>query len=146
MESHKISRRSVLLISLFVIAFSVAIVVDLAALLESLESVEGVLADDLGNRGRYFCGNHRPIPCDGHVHFCRRQQLRRRDTAQLSAARSLTMQRALTAAITCSRLRRVAPVVRVLRHPREFDADSPHTIRWCYALACLGSMPHLTPM
>ena len=41
MESHKISRRSVLLISPFVIAFSVAIVVDLAALLESLNLLRG---------------------------------------------------------------------------------------------------------
>ena len=41
MKSHEFSRRSVLLIFLFVIAFTVAVVLDLAALLESLNLLRG---------------------------------------------------------------------------------------------------------
>ena len=41
MERHGFSRLSVLLISLFAIAFTVAVVVDLAALLQSLNLVKG---------------------------------------------------------------------------------------------------------
>ena len=41
MEHHRFSRRSVLLMSLFVIAFTAAVVVDLAALLEALNLVKG---------------------------------------------------------------------------------------------------------
>jgi hypothetical protein len=41
MEHRRFSRRSVLLISLFVIAFTAAVVVDLAALLEALNLVRG---------------------------------------------------------------------------------------------------------
>ena len=41
MNHHRFSRRSVLLISLFVIAFTAAVVVDLAALLEALNLVKG---------------------------------------------------------------------------------------------------------
>ena len=41
MEHHGFSRRSVLLISLLVIAFGTAVVVDLAALLEALNLVKG---------------------------------------------------------------------------------------------------------
>ena len=41
MKHHRFSRRSVLLMSLFVIAFTAAVVVDLAALLEALNLVKG---------------------------------------------------------------------------------------------------------
>ena len=41
MVHHGFSRRSVLLISLFVIAFTAAVVVDLAALFEALNLVKG---------------------------------------------------------------------------------------------------------
>jgi len=41
MKHHRFSRRSVLLMSLFIIAFTAAVVVDLAALLEALNLVKG---------------------------------------------------------------------------------------------------------
>jgi len=41
MKHRKFSRRSVLLMSLFVIAFTAAVVVDLTALLEALNLVKG---------------------------------------------------------------------------------------------------------
>jgi len=41
MKHHRFSRRSVLLMSLFVIAFTAAVVVYLAALLEALNLVKG---------------------------------------------------------------------------------------------------------
>jgi len=41
MKHHRFSRRSVLLMSLFVIAFTAAVVVDLAALLKALNLVKG---------------------------------------------------------------------------------------------------------
>ena len=47
MKHHRFSRRSVLLISLFVIAFTAAVVVDLAALLEALNLVQGSWQDTL---------------------------------------------------------------------------------------------------
>ena len=47
MEHHRFSRRSALLISLFVIAFTAAVVVDLAALLEALNLVKGSWQDTL---------------------------------------------------------------------------------------------------
>lgn len=47
MGHHGFSRRSVLLISLFIIAFAAAAVVDLAALLEALSLVKGSWQDTL---------------------------------------------------------------------------------------------------
>ena len=47
MTRQGFSRRSVLLISLFVIAFAAAVVVDLAALLEALNLVKGSWQDTL---------------------------------------------------------------------------------------------------
>ena len=47
MEHHGFSRRSLLLISLFVIAFTAAVVVDLAALLEALNLARGSWQDTL---------------------------------------------------------------------------------------------------
>lgn len=48
MKHHRFSRRSVLLMSLFVIAFTAAVVVDLAALLEALNLVKGSWQETLG--------------------------------------------------------------------------------------------------
>jgi len=47
MEHYGFSRRSVLLISLFVIAFAAVVVVDVAALLEALNLVKGSWQDTL---------------------------------------------------------------------------------------------------
>ena len=41
MTRHRLSRRSLLLISLFVVAFAAAVVVDLAALLDALKLATG---------------------------------------------------------------------------------------------------------